>query len=136
MLKSSSTLSSRLTFFLKEINPIKKNNMDYVRTFVCTLCSFHGVYTFFNAFTCLSTTWEENSQKQNKKKTMGPVHVLRSCGDFLMFYNMSFHSLKIWASSFLPNEAAAEVRVLEELFHYVICQGIELLCNVFEFPLH
>lgn len=110
--------------------------MDYVRTFVCTLCSFHGVYTFFNAFTCLSTTWEENSQKQNKKKTMGPVHGLRRCGDFLMLYNMSFHSLKIWASSFLPNEAAAEVRVLEELFRNVICQGIELLCNVFEFPLH
>lgn len=53
-----------------------------------------------------------------------------------MLYNMSYHSLKIWASSFLPNEAAAEVRVLEELFRNVICQGIELLCNVFEFPLH
>ena len=74
--------------------------------------------------------------KNKTKKTMGPVHVLRSCGDFLMLYNMSFHSLKIWASSFLPNEAAAEVRVLEELFRNVICQGIELLCNVFEFPLH
>ena len=67
---------------------------------------------------------------------MGPLHVLINCGDFHMLYNMSFHYFKIWASSFLPNEPAAEVRVLEELFDNVICQGIELLCNVFEFPLH